>query len=350
MNENRPARAATDLAGFIAALPKAELHLHIEGALEPELMFAIAERNGAPLPYASVEEVRAAYSFSNLQDFLDVYYAGASVLLEERDFHDLAWAYLARAHAESVRHVEIFFDPQTHTARGVPFATVVHGIGRALDEAEAQFGLTSRLIMCFLRHLDEAAALDTLDEALDHRDRIAGVGLDSSERGHPPGKFREAFRRARAAGLRAVAHAGEEGPPEYVREALDLLGVVRIDHGNAALEDDALAADLARRRVPLTVCPLSNVRLRVVDDIAAHPLKRMLDRGLFVTVNSDDPAYFGGYVNANYVAVAEALGLDRGDLAQLARNSFEASWLDPSAKAARLAEVDAAAAAASDPR
>ena len=351
MNDQRPAApAATDLAGFVAALPKAELHLHVEGTLEPELMFAIAERNGVRLPYASVEEARAAYSFSNLQDFLDLYYAGASVLLEEQDFHDLAWAYLTRARADAVRHVEIFFDPQTHTARGVPFATVVNGIGRALDEAEARFGLTSRLIMCFLRHLDEAAALDTLDAALDHRDRIAGVGLDSSERGHPPGKFREAFRRARAAGLRAVAHAGEEGPPEYIREALDLLGVVRIDHGNAALEDDDLAADLARRRVPLTVCPLSNVRLRVVDDIAAHPLKRMLDRGLFVTVNSDDPAYFGGYVNDNYVAVAEALGLDRGDLAQLARNSFEAAWLDPSARAARLAEVDAAAAAATSPR
>ena len=350
MNENRPARTATDLAGFVAALPKAELHVHVEGTLEPELTFAVAERNGVRLPYASVEEVRAAYSFSNLQDFLDVYYAGASVLLEEQDFHDLAWAYLARAHADAVRHVEVFFDPQTHTARGVPFATVVNGIGRALDEAEARFGLTSRLIMCFLRHLDEAAAFATLDEALDHRDRIAGVGLDSSERGHPPGKFREAFRRARGAGLRAVAHAGEEGPPEYVREALDLLGVERIDHGNAALEDDGLVADLVRRRVPLTVCPLSNVRLRVVDDIAAHPLKRMLDRGLLVTVNSDDPAYFGGYVNDNYIAAAEALGLDRGDLARLARNSFEASWLDPSARAARIAEVEAAAAAASSPR
>ena len=346
---NRPARAATDVAGFVAALPKAELHLHIEGTFEPDLMFAIAERNGVRLPYASVEEVRAAYSFSSLQDFLDLYYAGASVLIEEQDFHDLAWAYLARAHADTVRHVEIFFDPQTHTARGVPFATVVCGIGRALDDAEARFGLTSRLIMCFLRHLDEAAAFDTLDAAMDHRDRIAGVGLDSSERGHPPSKFREVFRRARSAGLRAVAHAGEEGPPEYVREALDLLEVVRIDHGNAALEDDDLVADLVRRRVPLTVCPLSNVRLRVVDDMAAHPLKRMLDRGLLVTVNSDDPAYFGGYVNDNYVAAAEALGLDRSHLVQLARNSFDASWLDGPAKAARLAEIDAAA-AASNPR
>ena len=344
-NANRPARAATDTAGFVAALPKAELHLHIEGTFEPELMFAIAERNGVRLPYASVEEVRAAYAFSNLQDFLDIYYAGAGVLLEEHDFHDLTSAYLARAHADNVRHVEIFFDPQTHTDRGVPFATVVGGIGRALDDAEARLGLTSRLIMCFLRHLDEAAALDTLDAGLAHRDRIAGVGLDSSERGHPPGKFREVFRRARSAGLLAVAHAGEEGPPEYIREAIRLLEVVRIDHGNACLLDDDLVADLVHRRMPLTVCPLSNVRLRVVDDIAAHPLKRMMNRGLLVTVNSDDPAYFGGYVNDNYVAVAEALGLSRDDLVRLARHSFEASWLDGHTKAARLAEIDAAAAA-----
>ena len=340
---NDPAASATDIAGFVAALPKAELHLHIEGTFEPELMFAIAKRNAVKLPYASVEEVRAAYAFSNLQDFLDIYYAGANVLLEARDFHDLTWAYLARARADNVRHAEVFFDPQTHTARGVPFAAVVDGIGRALDDAETGLGLSSRLIMCFLRHLDEAAAFDTLDAAMAHRDRIAAVGLDSSERGNPPGKFREVFRRAREAGLLAVAHAGEEGPPEYIREALDVLEVVRIDHGNAALEDDELVADLARRRVPLTVCPLSNVKLRVVDDMAAHPLKRMLDRGLLVTVNSDDPAYFGGYVNDNYIAVAEALGLGRGDLVRLARNSFEASWLDPSAKTALIAELDAAA-------
>ena len=349
MNEktsNRPGGAApgADIADFVAALPKAELHLHIEGTFEPELMFAIAERNGVRLPYASVEEVRAAYAFSNLQDFLDIYYAGAGVLIEEQDFHDLTSAYLARAHADNVRHVEIFFDPQTHTDRGVPFAAVVGGIGRALDDAEARLGLTSRLIMCFLRHLDEAAAFDTLDAAMAHRDRIAAVGLDSSERGHPPSKFREVFRRARSAGLLAVAHAGEEGPPEYIREAINLLEVVRIDHGNACLLDDDLVADLVHRRMPLTVCPLSNVRLHVVDDIAAHPLKRMLNRGLLVTVNSDDPAYFGGYVNDNYVAVAEALGLDRNDLVRLARHSFEASWLDGRAKAARLAELDAAAA------
>ena len=334
-------RESGHLAAFIAALPKAELHLHIEGTLEPELMFALAERNGLRLPYASVEEVRAAYRFSNLQDFLDIYYAGAGALLEMQDFYDLTWAYLQRAFTQNVRHAEIFFDPQTHTGRGVAFATVIDGISRALADAEARLGITSRLIMCFLRHLDEAAALETLDSAMAYRDRIAGVGLDSSERGNPPGKFREAFRRARSAGFIAVAHAGEEGPAEYVREALELLEVVRIDHGNNALDDAGLVAELARRRIPLTVCPLSNVKLCVVDDITAHPLKRMLDLGLFVTVNSDDPAYFGGYVDENYIAVAEALGLGREDLAQLARNSFEASWLDAEAKSALIAEVDA---------
>ena len=336
---------SNDTTFFVAALPKAELHLHIEGTLEPELMFALAERNGIRLPYASVEKVRAAYRFSNLQDFLDIYYAGASALLEMQDFYDLTWAYLQRAFTQNVRHVEIFFDPQTHTGRGVAFATVIKGINRALADAEARLGITSRLIMCFLRHLDEADALETLDAAMAYRDRIAGVGLDSSEQGNPPGKFREVFRRARVAGFIAVAHAGEEGPAEYVREALDALEVVRIDHGNNALEDAGLVAELARRRIPLTVCPLSNVKLCVVDDITAHPLKRMLDLGLFVTVNSDDPAYFGGYVNENYIAVAEALDLSREDLAQLARNSFEASLLDAEAKSALIAEVDAVAGA-----
>ena len=280
----------TDLAEFIASLPKAELHLHIEGTFEPELMFAIAARNGIGLPYDSVDEVRAAYAFSSLQDFLDIYYAGAGVLIEARDFYDLTWAYLTRAHAQKVRHAEIFFDPQTHTGRGVHFDTVVDGIGRALDDARERLGLTSRLIMCFLRHLDEAAAFRTLDAAMEHRDRIVAVGLDSSERGNPPGKFREVFRRAREAGFLAVAHAGEEGPPHYIRESLDLLEVVRIDHGNAALEDPELVAELVRRRVPLTVCPLSNLKLCVVDDMAGHPLGRMLDLGLVATVNSDDPA------------------------------------------------------------
>ena len=335
-------RESSDTAAFIAALPKAELHLHIEGALEPELMFAIAARNNISLPYASVEEVRAAYRFSNLQDFLDIYYAGANAMLETQDFYDLTWAYLERAFTQNVRHVEIFFDPQTHTMRGVAFATVIDGISRALDDANARLGISSRLILCFLRHLDEKAALETLDAAMHYRDRIAGVGLDSSERGNPPGKFREAFRRARDAGFVAVAHAGEEGPAEYVREALETLEVVRIDHGNNALEDAGLVAELVRRRIPLTVCPLSNVKLCVVDDIASHPLKRMLDLGLFVTVNSDDPAYFGGYVNENYIAVAEALELSKEELAQLARNSIEASLLDREAKSMLYAELESA--------
>ena len=333
----------TGLTDFVASLPKAELHLHIEGTFEPELMFAVARRNDIALPWATVGEVRDAYAFSNLQDFLDLYYAGAGVLIEARDFYDLTWAYLRRAHAQNVRHAEIFFDPQTHTGRGVAFDTVVDGIGRALDNARSRLGLTSRLIMCFLRHLDQSAAFETLDAAMAHRDRIIAVGLDSSERGHPPGKFREVFRRAREAGFLAVAHAGEEGPPEYVRESLDVLEVARIDHGNAALADPALVADLARRRVPLTVCPLSNLKLRVVEDMRCHPLKRMLELGLCATVNSDDPAYFGGYVNENYIAAAEALDLTRGDLVRLARNSFEASFLDADAKAAHLAALDAVA-------
>ena len=337
-----PSGESNDLSAFVAALPKAELHLHIEGTLEPELMFAIAARNGVRLPYSSVEEVRAAYEFSSLQDFLDIYYAGANALLELQDFYDLTWAYLEKAFTQNVRHAEIFFDPQTHTGRGVAFATVVDGISRALDDAQARLGISSRLIMCFLRHLDEADALRTLDEAMACRDRITGVGLDSSERGNPPGKFREVFRRARAAGFIAVAHAGEEGPAEYVREALDVLEVVRIDHGNNALDDAGLVAELAQRRIPLTVCPLSNVKLCVVDDIARHPLKRMLDLGLFVTVNSDDPAYFGGYVNENYIAVAEALDLGRMELAQLAGNSIDASLLDSESKSVLHAELDTA--------
>ena len=330
-----------DIAEFVAGLPKAELHLHIEGTLEPELMFALAARNRVKLPYESVEEVRAAYAFSNLQDFLDIYYAGAGVLMEARDFYDLSAAYLARAHADNVRHVEIFFDPQTHTERGIAFETVIGGIGGALDDARDRLGITSKMIMCFLRHLDQDAAFRTLEAAMPHRRRIAAVGLDSSERGNPPSKFREVFEAARAAGFPAVAHAGEEGPPEYIWEALDVLEVIRIDHGNAALGDERLVAELVRRRVPLTVCPLSNLALCVVEDMKAHPLKRMLELGLMATVNSDDPAYFGGYVNDNYVAAAEALDLSREDLVLLARNSLEASLLEPSAKAALTAELDA---------
>lgn len=333
--------SAADRAAFIAGLPKAELHLHIEGSLEPELMFDLAQRNGVAIPFTSVEEVRAAYAFSNLQDFLDIYYQGMGVLHTEQDFHDLTAAYLARAHADAVRHVEIFFDPQGHTARGIAFGTVVAGITRALDDAQTRYGITSKLILCFLRHLSEAEAEATLDEALPHLGRIDGVGLDSSEVGHPPSKFTRVFARARALGLKIVAHAGEEGPPAYVYEALDLLGVDRIDHGNRSLEDPALVARLAAAGMTLTVCPLSNLKLCVVGDVADHPLKIMLDAGLRATVNSDDPSYFGGYVNANYLAVADALDLSRGDLITLARNSFTGSFLDDAAKAKHLAAIDA---------
>lgn len=329
-----------DRAAFIAALPKAELHLHIEGSLEPELMFELAQRNGVSIPFANVEEVRAAYAFSNLQDFLDIYYQGMGVLITEQDFFDLTAAYLARAHTDAVRHVEIFFDPQGHTARGIAFETVVRGITRALDDARERYGMTSKLIMCFLRHLSEADAETTLDEALPFLDRIDGVGLDSSENGHPPSKFERVFARARALGLNIVAHAGEEGPPDYVVEALDLLNVDRIDHGNRSLEDPALVARLAARGITLTVCPLSNLKLCVVGDMTAHPLKIMLDAGLHATVNSDDPSYFGGYVNANYHAVADALDLSKADLVTLARNSFTGSFLDDAAKARYLAAID----------
>jgi adenosine deaminase len=333
--------SAEDRAAFIAGLPKAELHLHIEGSLEPELMFELAQRNAVAIPFASVEDVRAAYAFSNLQDFLDIYYQGMGVLQTEQDFHDLTAAYLARANADAVRHVEIFFDPQGHTTRGVAFETVIAGITRALDDAAASYGMTSKLIMCFLRHLSEADAEATLDEALPFLDRIDGVGLDSSEVGHPPAKFERVFARARGLGLKSVAHAGEEGPPAYVHEALDLLKVDRIDHGNRSLEDPALVARLAAQGMTLTVCPLSNLKLCVVDDIAHHPLKRMLGAGLRATVNSDDPSYFGGYVNANYQAVADALDLSKDDLVTLARNSFAGSFLGDADKARHLAAIDA---------
>ncbi len=331
----------TDLAAFIEGLPKAELHLHIEGCLEPELLFAIAARNGVELPYASVDALRAAYDFDNLQDFLDIYYRGLSVLREARDFYDLTWAYLKHARAEAVLHAEIFFDPQAHTSRGVAFSTVIAGITSALEDGRDRLGIGSKLILCFLRDRSAESALATLEEALPHKDRIVAVGLDSTERGHPPSKFEAVFDRARAEGFLTVAHAGEEGPPDYVAEALDLLRVARIDHGIRALEDGALTARLARDAVPLTVCPLSNLKLKVVDDMAAHPLKAMLDAGLVATVNSDDPAYFGGYVNANYRAVQAALGLGRDDLARLARNSFEAAFLEAEDKRALIARLDA---------
>jgi adenosine deaminase len=325
---------------LIKRLPKCELHIHIEGSLEPELMFALARRNRIRLPYASVEALRQAYRFGNLQDFLDLYYQGMSVLITEQDFYDLAWAYLERAHADNVRHVEMFFDPQGHTSRGVAFATVIEGLHRAIVEAGRKLGVQASLIMCFLRHLDEVDAERTLDSALAFKDRIVGVGLDSSEVGNPPSKFKHVFRRARDAGFFLCAHAGEEGPPSYVWEALDVLGVARIDHGNRSLDDDVLVGRLAREQVPLTVCPLSNLRLRVVDDLAHHPLRRMMDKGLVVTVNSDDPAYFGGYVNQNYVAVSDALALGRAEISAIVRNGINASLMTPSEKHVALGEID----------
>jgi adenosine deaminase len=329
------------LADFAASLPKAELHLHIEGSLEPELMFALAERNKVAIPFASVAEVRAAYRFSRLQDFLDIYYQGAQVLREEEDFRDLAVAYFDRAAADNVVHAEIFFDPQTHTDRGIPFETVLNGLHAGMVEAEKKHGLTSKLILCFLRHLDEKAALDTLKAAEPFLDRIAGVGLDSSELGHPPEKFARVFAAAGAMGLKRVAHAGEEGPPDYVHQALDILEIDRLDHGNRALEDGLLTTRLAREAMTLTVCPLSNLKLCVVDHIDAHPMKRMLDAGLRATVNSDDPAYFGGYVNDNFRALAATGQLSREDFVTLARNSFLGSFLPDEAIARHLSALAA---------
>ncbi|MGZ3273791.1 MAG: adenosine deaminase [Caulobacteraceae bacterium] len=329
------------LEAFARGLPKAELHMHIEGSLEPELMFALARRNGLDLPFDTVEAVRAAYAFSNLQDFLDIYYQGAAVLQTEADFADLALAYFERLHADGGVHAEIFFDPQTHTDRGIPFATVAEGLLAGMDQARAEFGITSKLILCFLRHLDERAALATLNAAEPWLDRIAGVGLDSSEVGHPPSKFKRVFAAARAMGLKLVAHAGEEGPPEYVWEALDVLGVDRIDHGNRALEDEALIRRLVEEGMTLTVCPLSNLKLCVTPDLAEHPLKRMLDMGLRATANSDDPAYFGGYLLDNWLKTAEAVGLERPHLVRLAKNSFTGSFLEAEEIVARLGEIDA---------
>lgn len=331
----------TDLDAFITGLPKAELHLHIEGSLEPELMFALARRNGVAIPYATVEEVRAAYDFGNLQDFLDIYYAGADVLRTQADFHDLAAAYFDRAAADGVAHAEIMFDPQTHTDRGIPFADVIEGLLSAMAQAQARHGITSRLIMSFLRHLSEEAAFETLAMAEPWLDRIAAVGLDSSELGHPPEKFARVFAAARARGLHLTAHAGEEGPPDYVVQALDLLKVDRIDHGNRSLEDAALVKRLADGGMTLTVCPLSNLKLCVIDRIENHPIDRMLALGLKPTINSDDPAYFGGYVADNYRAVADARGMGKTQLAQLARNSFTGSFLPPDSVQAHLESIDA---------
>ena len=325
-----------DPPNFARDLPKAELHLHIEGTLEPELMFELARRNAVPLPYASVEDVRNAYVFSDLQSFLDIYYAGCGVLLKEQDFYDLTWAYLIRAAGQGVRHAEIFFDPQTHTDRGVPFETVITGIHRALDDGRDRLGISGGLILCFLRHLSADAAMQTLTDAMPYREWILGVGLDSSEVGHPPSKFRAVYDRGREAGLLPVAHAGEEGPPAYIWEALDVLQARRIDHGVRCAEDERLVDRLVEEQIPLTVCPLSNVKLQVFPTLQQHNLKQLLQRGLMVTVNSDDPAYFGGYVGDTFQAGATALQLSRADLVTLARNSFTASFLPEEQRRAHL--------------
>jgi adenine deaminase len=327
----------SEIDATIARLPKAELHIHIEGSLEPELMFALARRNNVRLAYPDVAALRRAYAFTNLQDFLDLYYQGMSVLLTEADFYDLAMAYFRKAAGQNVRYVELFFDPQGHTSRGVAFGTVMAGLTRAQADAESELGLHSRMIMCFLRHLDEVDAERTLDQALRHKDRIIGVGLDSSEVGHPPTKFKKVFRRARDEGFLLVAHAGEEGPPDYVWEAIDVLGVDRIDHGNRSLEDAALVRRLARDGLALTVCPLSNLRLCVVKDMTQHPLRRMIDAGLTVTINSDDPAYFGGYMNENFASAGSALGLSPEELTAIARNGFAASFMPDAEKQSALA-------------
>ena len=333
-----PSSVVAGLEQFIKAVPKAELHLHIEGTLEPEMAFDLARKHGAALPFKSAAELRRAYDFRNLQSFLDLYYAGASVLRDEEDFYRLTAAYLARARADGVVHAELFLDPQTHTARGIPIAVPINGVSAALEEAQ-KHGMTSRLILCFLRHLSEDEAMATLEAALPFRERFCAVGLDSSEAGHPPSKFKRVYRRARAEGFEAVAHAGEEGPPQYIYEALDVLKVARIDHGVRCMEDPRLVRRLAEDQVPLTVCPLSNVKLRVFDRLEHHNLKQLLDAGLCVTVNSDDPAYFGGYVGENFLACERALGLDREDIRRLAANSITASFLPEKQKAAWLERI-----------
>jgi adenosine deaminase len=334
---------SNDLGQLIEYLPKAELHLHIEGTLEPEMVLRLAKRNRVDLPYATTEELTRLYDFKDLQSFLDLYYQATAVLQTEQDFFDLTWAYLKRCHADNVVHTEIFFDPQSHTSRGIPFAVVVEGIHRALLQAESELAVSSRLIMCFLRHLPEEDALETWRAAEPHLEQIHGVGLDSSERDFPPRLFTDVFALARDAGLKTVAHAGEEGPPDYIREALELLQVSRIDHGVRITEDPSLLVEVAARQIPLTVCPLSNTRLRVFAAMSDHSILSLLERGLLVTVNSDDPAYFGGYVNSNYHAVIEALAPSRQQIIQLAKNSFAASFLDQCSKDSWIEKIDAAA-------
>ena len=330
----------TTIGKFISGIPKAELHLHIEGSFEPELMFKIAQRNNIKIKYKTIEEVKKAYRFNNLQEFLDIYYAGANVLIKEQDFYDLTFAYLKKVSEQNVIHTEIFFDPQTHTDRGIEFSTVIKGIHHALEDGEKKLGITSKLIMSFLRHLDEASAIKTLQQALPYKNWITAVGLDSSEVGNPPSKFQRVFEMSKQEGFLTVAHAGEEGPPEYIWEALNLLKIVRIDHGNRCMEDENLVKELAKRQIALTLCPLSNLELKVIKELDHHPLMKMISKGLLVTINSDDPAYFGGYVNENYFGVAQALNLSKENICQLAKNSFQASFLDEEAKKQMIKKVD----------
>jgi len=325
---------------FIKNIPKAELHLHIEGTFEPELMFEIAKRNNKKIKYDSVEDLKKAYDFNNLQEFLDIYYSGAGVLIEEQDFYDMTWAYLEKIHSQNVIHTEIFFDPQTHTDRGIKFDTVIKGITRALQDGKNKLGISSKLIMCFLRHLDEESALKTLKEAMKYKNLITAVGLDSSEVGNPPSKFKKVFEESIKAGFLTVAHAGEEGPSEYVWEALDLLKVSRVDHGNNSMDDEKLVKELVSRKIPLTLCPLSNLKLKVVKDLKQDPLRKMMSIGILATINSDDPAYFGGYINENYLAISEALNLSKEEIFKLAKNSFIASFLNEEEKKQMIEKVD----------
>lgn len=325
---------------FIEGLPKAELHLHIEGTFEPELMFEIAKRNNIKIKYNSVDEVKQAYNFSSLQDFLNIYYAGAGVLITEQDFYDLTYAYLKKAAEQNIVYAEIFFDPQTHTNRGIKFNTVINGIYNAILDAENEFGISAKLIMCFLRDLDESSAMKTLEEALPHKDKIIGVGLDSAELGNPPGKFERVFAKAREEGFITVAHAGEEGPAEYVKEAIAMLNISRIDHGNNSIDDVDLLKRIAEMQIALTLCPLSNLKLKMIGDLKDHPLKYMMEQGLLVTINSDDPAYFGGYLNENYIALADALNLTKDEIVQTARNSFTGSFLSQPEKVQMISKID----------
>lgn len=328
------------LETFFKGIPKAELHVHIEGTFEPELMFKIAKQNNISIPYSSIQEVKEAYNFNNLQEFLDIYYAGASVLINEQDFYDLTWEYLKILNSQNVLHAEIFFDPQTHTDRGIPFSKVINGIHSALEDAKKEFGLSTKLIMCFLRHLDEEQAIKTLEQSMQYKDWIIGVGLDSSEIGHPPSKFKNVFQKAREYGFLTVAHAGEEGPPEYIWEAINLLNISRIDHGNRALEDKSLIQYLSDKQIPLTVCPLSNLKLKVVDKLENHPLKKMINNGLLVTINSDDPAYFGGQLVDNFIQLTDAVDLSKNDITELAKNSFKASFLSDKEKFEYIHQID----------